>query len=55
MLEKAGPLKRFEYLPLCKELKAQSSAAEKHYQELGKVFESNKKDEKMKNVMLSQI
>ena len=55
MLEKARPLKRFEYSPLYKELKKQTSAAEKHYQKLGKVLESNKKEEKMKKVMLSQI
>ena len=55
MLEKARPLKRFEYSPLYKELKEQTSATEKHYQKLGKVLESNKKEEKMKKVMLSQI
>ena len=43
LLEKATVLKKFEYSPLDKELKAQTSAAEKQYQKLDKVFESNKK------------
>ena len=34
LLEKTAALKKFEYLPLGKELKAQASAAEKHYQKL---------------------
>ena len=55
MLEKAAALKRFEYSPLDKELKAHTSTAEKKYQKLGKVFESNKTEEKIKKVVLSQI
>ena len=46
MLEKATAMKRFEYSPLDKELKAQTSAAEKQYQKLEKVFGSYKKEEK---------
>ena len=46
MLEKAVALKRFEYSPLGKELKAQTNDAGKQYQEVDKVFESNKKEEK---------
>ena len=46
LLEKAAGLKRFEYSPLRKELKSQTSAAEKQYQKLDKVFESNKKGKK---------
>ena len=55
MLEKAAALKRFEYLLLDKELKAHTSTAEKKYQKLGKVFEFNKTEEKIKKVVLSQI
>ena len=33
LLEKATALKRFEYSPLGKDLKAQTSVAEKQYQE----------------------
>ena len=39
-------MKRFESPPLGKGLTAQTSAAEKQYQKLHKVFESNKKEEK---------
>ena len=46
MLGKSAALKRFEYSPLGKEFKAQTGAAEKQYQKLDKVFESNKKEEK---------
>ena len=46
MLEKATAMKRFEYSPLGKELKAQTSAAEKQYQKFEKVFGSYKKEEK---------
>ena len=46
MLEKAAAMKRFEYSPLGKELKAQTCDEEKQYQKLDKVFESNKKGEK---------
>ena len=47
MLEKAAAIKRFGYLPLGKKLKAWTCAAEKQYQKLDKVFESNKKEEKI--------
>ena len=45
LLEKAAALKRFEYSPLGKDLKKQTSVAEKLYQKLGNSFESNKKEE----------
>ena len=50
LLEKAAALKRFEYSPLGKKLKAQTSAVEKirQYRRLEKDFESNKKKEKAK-------
>ena len=44
LLEKSPALKRFEYSPLGKDLKKQTSFSEKHYQKL----ESNKKEEKIK-------
>ena len=44
MLQKAATIKRFEYCPLGKELKKQTSVAEKQYQKL----ESNKKEEKVR-------
>ena len=40
-------MKIFEYSPLGKELKAQTNGAEKQYQKLDKVFECNKKEEKI--------
>ena len=55
LLEKAAELKRFEYSPICKELNAQISAAEKQYKKLGKDFEFNKKEEKMKNIKKSNL
>ena len=42
LLEKVAAIKRFEYSPLGKELKVQTSAAEKQYQKVDRVFESNK-------------
>ena len=48
MLGRAAALKRFEYSPLSIELKAHASAEEKQYWKLDKVFESNKKEEKIK-------
>ena len=47
LLEKAAAWKRFEYSPLGKELKTQTSAAEEQCQKLDKIFESNKKEGKM--------
>ena len=38
MLEKSATLKRLEYSPLGKELKAQTDIAKKQYQRLDKVF-----------------
>ena len=46
LLEKAAALKRFEYSPLSRESKLQTSAAEKQYQKLDHVFQSNKKERK---------
>ena len=45
MLEKVAALRRFEYSPLGKELKTQTSAAEKQYQELNKIFKPDEKKE----------
>ena len=44
-LEKYDALKRFEYSPLGKELKAKSSAPEKQYQGLNKLFKPDEKEE----------
>ena len=44
LLENTTTIKRFDYSLLGKELKAQTSAAEKQYQKLDKVFESDKKE-----------
>ena len=50
MLEKAVVIKRFEYIPLGKELKKQTSVSEKRYQKFDNVFESNEKwEDKIKN------
>ena len=40
LLEKAAAIKIFEYSPLRKDLKAETSAVEKRYQKLHKVFSS---------------
>ena len=45
LLEKAAAMKRFKYSPLGKELKKQTSVAEKQCQKLGNAFKSNKKEE----------
>ena len=45
LLEKAAASKRFEYSPLGKELKKQTSVAEKWYQKFNSAFESNKNEE----------
>ena len=42
LLEKAATMKKFEYSPLGKELKAQTDTAKKQYQGLDKAFISNK-------------
>ena len=44
LLEKAAAIKRFQYSSLGKELKKQTSAAEKQYQKLDNAFESNKNE-----------
>ena len=50
MLEKAAAIKRFGYSLLGKELKKQTSVAEKQYQKFYSAFESNKnKEDKTKN------
>ena len=48
LLEIAAALKRFEYLPLSKELKKQTSVAEKQYQDFDKVFNYDEKEEPLK-------
>ena len=48
LLEKAAAIKRFEYSPLDKELKKQTSVAEKQYQSFDKVFNHDKKEEPVK-------
>ena len=45
MLEKAVAIKRFEYSPLGKEFKKQTSVAEKQYKKFDNAFESNKNEE----------
>ena len=50
LLEKATAIKRFEYAPLRKELKKQTSVTEKQYEKIDDAFESNKKEkDKTKN------
>ena len=45
LLEKSAASKRFEYSPLGKELKKQTSVPEKQHQRFDNAFESNKKEE----------
>ena len=40
MPEKSATMKIFEYLPLCKELKAQDETAKKQYKKLDKIYEN---------------
>ena len=47
MSEKAATFKRFEYLPLGKESKAQTDIAKKKYQGINKFFKSDEKEEPM--------
>ena len=42
LLKKAAAIKRFEYSPLGKELKAQTDIPKKHYQKLDNTFEFDK-------------
>ena len=57
LLEKAATMKRFEYLPLGKELKAQTDIAKNQYQRLDNIFElsliksSKKKNQHVKNII----
>ena len=48
LLEKAATTKKFEYSPLGKELKKQTSLAEKQYQSFDKVFNHDEKEEPVK-------
>ena len=48
LLAKAATLKRFEYSPLGKELKKQTSVGEKHYQSFTKIFNHDEKEEPVK-------
>ena len=48
MLERATALKIFEYLPLGKELKKETSIAAKQYQSFDKVFVDDEKEEPVK-------
>ena len=48
LLEKAAALKRFEYSPLAKELKKQTSVAEKQYQDFDKVINYDEIEEPVK-------
>ena len=54
LLEKAVRIKKFEYLPLRSELRKQTSAAEKRYQKLDKVFKSNIKKEEINSKKLEK-
>ena len=48
MLEKAATMKRFEYSPLGKELKKQTSVAEKQHQSFDKDFNRDEKEQPVK-------
>ena len=48
LLEKAAKIKRFKYSLLAKELKKQTSVAEKQYQSFGNVFNHNETEEPVK-------
>ena len=45
LLEKAATMRRFEYSPVELELKVQTNVAEKRYQKLNNIFESDDKKE----------
>ena len=45
LLEKAATLKIFEYSPLSKEIKAQTSVVEEQYQGFNNLFKHDKKEE----------
>ena len=44
-IQKVAGIKRFEYDPLGKELKKETSVAEKHYQKFDNDFESSKREQ----------
>ena len=48
LLQKAATMKKFEYYLLGKELKQQTSVAEKQYQDFCKVFNHGKKEQPVK-------
>ena len=48
LLEEAATLKRFEYSSLGKELKKQTSVAEKQYQDFDKIFNYDEKEKPLK-------
>ena len=48
LLGKAAALKRFEYSPLGKELKKETSVAEKHFQIFDKIFNYDETEEPVK-------
>ena len=48
LLGKAAALKRFEYSPLGKELKKETSVAEKHFQIFDKIFNYDEREEPVK-------
>ena len=48
LLGKAAALKRFEYSPLGKELKKETSVAEKHFQIFDKIFNHDEREEPVK-------
>ena len=58
LLEKTSTIKRFEYLPLGKEIKAQTDIAKKQYQKLDITFEFDnklkKKNQHLK-IIINQI
>ena len=53
MLKKVATIKRFEYSPLDKELKAKSDIAEKQYQRLNRVYEFDKKEDEKSQQLIS--
>ena len=48
LVENTAELKRFEYSPLSKELKKQTSIAEQQYQDFDKAFSYNEKEKPLK-------
>ena len=57
LLEKAAAISRFEYSPLVKEFKQQTSVSEKQYKNLTVLLNliKRKKTNKKKEVVISQI